>query len=1397
MRRYVIQLLLLAASCVQVQAAEVSVPRDLEDWRGWVLHGEEYRRCPFLASAAPTERGSYRCAWPQSLTLALDARGGTFAQRWQVFAESWVRVPGNIEHWPQDVRLNDAPAAIVARDGYPSLLLEPGTYAISGKLSWETRPESLALDPRTAIVDLTLDGRHIAQPERPDGDVSLGKRRSAEQPARMEVQVYRLLQDEVPARLLTRMRLQVAGDGREELLARVLPDGFTPLALRSTLPARLEPDGRMRVQVRAGSWDIDLEARGTGAATRLTRPPAGEGLWPREEVWSFAGDDRLRVAAAQGAEGIDPQQANVPQEWRGYPAFRMTQDAALEISERSRGLQNADDNRLRLYRRLWLDFDHGGLTAVDTLMGTMRKDWRLEMAGPYALESASVMEDPLLITRNPDGKGAGLEVRSPELSLQAVARTNESRGRMPATGWNTRFDQVRGELNLPPGHRLLAALGADRAPGAWVEQWGLWGLFGVLVVAVCAGWLAGRIVGAVAFVALLLTYQESPAYIWLWGNLLVALALARAAPDGRLQRFARVYRAVSLAILGIALLPLLWGQARLALHPQLEVSEPHDLALAVRMLPLPEAAPAEDRLAIEPPPSAAPGPPVPPAAVPPAADAAAPEMAAPAMAIEERPRENAAPMNVPNSPSSKLPRATVENPYGLNVTQVIQRYAPGTLVQTGPGIPSWTYIRYGYEWSGPVDPEQSVRFVFIGPVLLGIWRFVGIGLLAALFAALFVTSDRGRGQWWRERFAGATSVAPVLIASLLGAVMFAPTPSSAATPDSELLQELQSRLTHSPDCTPSCAEVTGAQVTVRGDRLDVALQVSALANIAVPVPSAGDRWQLDTITLDGRSAIAVGRESEGTLAVALTPGAHTVRLGGRLPAAASIQLDFPSAPRSIEVSSDGWDVAGLNEGRLLSGSLELIRRQSATATATALETSAEFPAFVRVTRTFDLGLDWSVTTEVSRVAPEKAAVTVEVPLLAGESALSGTLRTRDLPDGRRLALVGLERGQDSVSWSSGLARSDALELEVPADAARTEVWSFVVSPQWNVAFEGMPAVLPESVNASMWMFEFHPRPGEKLRARISRPERAEGATFAVDSVQHSVMVGKRSATTNLELHYRSTQGGRHAITLPKNARVTEVQLDGHAAQVRPDNGALSLGLLPGNHTVRVTWETPVGASLLTRPDVTDLHATAGNVSTTVSLPEDRWPLFAWGRGVGPAVLYWSELVVFAITAVLLGRWRRSPLRTHEWLLLGLGLSTLSWIVLVLVVGWLFALAWRQRWSADTVRWRFNAVQVTLAAFTVVALVALLIGVRQGLLASPDMGITGPGSYFTTFSWFLDRSEAALPRPTVFSVPMWVYRALMFAWALWLALALVRWLRWAWQAWKTNGFWRGDDQAVTT
>ncbi|MBR9981644.1 MAG: hypothetical protein KFF50_11505, partial [Desulfatitalea sp.] len=56
-------------------------------------------------------------------------------------------------------------------------------------------------------------------------------------------------------------------------------------------------------------------------------------------------------------------------------------------------------------------------------------------------------------------------------------------------------------------------------------------------------------------------------------------------------------------------------------------------------------------------------------------------------------------------------------------------------------------------------------------------------------------------------------------------------------------------------------------------------------------------------------------------------------------------------------------------------------------------------------------------------------------------------------------------------------------------------------------------------------------------------------------------------------------------------------------------------------------------------------------------------------------------------------------------------------------------------------------------------------------------------------WTQDHMTGALPQPWVLSLPVWVYRLLMLAWSLWLALALLKWLKWGWQCIGHDGLWR--------
>jgi hypothetical protein len=1349
---------LLATPAHPARAEGVDVPPGLKGWESWALYGSEFVRCPYVTGLEPGEAAGHACNWPGPLDLDANADGARFNLQVRVYAPGWVELPGDSDHWPQDVRADGASASVVERGGRPSVHLDAGSHSIAGRLPWVQIPESIAIPSAVGIVRLTVNGERVAFPEREPDSVRLGASSRTTQSNQIDVRIYRKLTDSVPGMLATRVLLQVSGEAREEFVGPLLPEGFAPVGLRAPLPARLDPDGRLRVQVRAGSWEIELAARAATALGALKMPvPAKGDRADAAEVWSFEAADRLRVTSIEGVAAIDPAQANVPAEWQSLPAYRLEPGAEMRVVERSRGFGGQDLNRIEVERDLWRDFGGSGYTFRDRVSGSMQQRWRLDMAAPYLLQGARAGEQPLLVTRGDQGR-AGVEVRSPGLQLEGTGRIERSSGGMPAAGWDARIASLGITLHLPPGNRLLAAIGVDESPSAWMNRWRLLDIFVVLLVAAAAFRIAGWPVAALAAAALTLAHHELHALTWLYLNLLIAIALAGAAPEGRLRFWANTWRNAAFALVLVAFVPFALYQARLAFFPQLESTPVFTGALAGGVGARREMATAPQAVPVAPPP---PG-------------------------IEEMEFNQA--MDQAAEAGSVTPSAPVQAKLAAPAPpppRAIPRYAPGTLLQSGPGVPNWSYQSHRLQWSGPVEPGQAMHLVVLGPWLVSVWRLLAIMLLAVLFVVL-ARRVFARPHWtWLDRLFGPLTPAAALV---LCALCLLPQPLPAQTPSPELLQELKQRLTRPPECAPNCVALALASVNVEGSALEVRLEAHADARAVLMLPAAPQRWSVERVTIDGAAA-PLARDAARNLVAALEPGVHEVVLAGPVADADAVRLVFPQRPARIVVSAPGWEIAGVEQQRLLADSLTLSRSVARAAAGEERRLQEEYPPFVRLHRQLALDLEWSVSNTIERIAPEQGAFTLEIPLLPGESVLTSGLPVRD---GR--VSVSVPAGVASVQWDSALARSDNLSLAAPKDSPWVEVWQVAISPAWRVAFKGTPEVFAAAPANDPWVHDFEPRPGETLELAVTRPLPIEGATVAFEALRQHLAVGQRSTDTTLELAYRSTQGGRHVLKLPAGARLLSVQSDGQPLAVRDENGELALPLQPGNHSFGLTWQQDAGAGLVTRPGTTALGAPASNVSTVITLPQSRWILFAAGGGVGPAILYWAELAVFVVLALLLGRIRRTPLATHEWLLVGLGLSTFSWSVLLLFAAWAFALEWRKGWKAEVMPWVFNAVQVGLALLTVSALGSLVSAIPNGLLGTPDMRIDGAGSSAESLAWFHDRIAGTLPQPVVISVSIWFYKAAMLAWALWLSFALVRWVRWAWDAFTTQRLWYGYEKA---
>jgi hypothetical protein len=189
------------------------------------------------------------------------------------------------------------------------------------------------------------------------------------------------------------------------------------------------------------------------------------------------------------------------------------------------------------------------------------------------------------------------------------------------------------------------------------------------------------------------------------------------------------------------------------------------------------------------------------------------------------------------------------------------------------------------------------------------------------------------------------------------------------------------------------------------------------------------------------------------------------------------------------------------------------------------------------------------------------------------------------------------------------------------------------------------------------------------------------------------------------------------------------------------------------------------------------------------MPRDRWILWASGPLMGPAVLFWSYLLVAIIISVGLGQTRITPLKTHHWLLLNIGLTQVHPLVAMMIIGWLLALGVRKTNIPKDHWFVFNGTQMLLALWTLAAMIGFYAAVEEGLLGIPNMQISGNSSYDYYLHWTQDRIGSLMPVVSVVSLPLLVYRCLMLIWALWLAVSLLTWLKWGWVCFSEGKVWR--------
>lgn len=1311
-----------------------AIPEPLKAWEAWAIWGEEHRACP----TPWQDSKKHFCFWPSRLVLAVEKSGARFDLGVTVFHETWIPLPGGADVWPLEVKVNGAAVAVVEHDGAPAVQLAAGTHRLEGAYRWSDVPQRISLPRELGILALTMDGQPVDAPAwDAQGFLWLKRDGSSEEADKdfLNVKVYAALEDGIPLWLRTEVELIVSGKSREEDLGTILPEGWKLASVESAIPVAVDDAGKMKAQVRAGKWTIRADAFRSDNPKEF-RYAVGAKVAAGEQLVGFRSRPEFRMVEIVGASSIDVSQTTFPEKWRELPVYRWDTTTPFRLEERMRGMGLQKPAGLTIAREWWLDENGGGLTFRDVITGQMQQIWRLDAAPGQDLGSARIGGQGQLITRNPQNAAPGVEIRTRGINLEATGRMDRAK-ELSATGWRSDADALKVTLNLPPGWRLFALFGADWVHGDWLTAWTLLDLFLLLIFTLAVFRIWGFAAAALAFVAFGLSYHEfgAPRYIWL--ILLVPLALLRVVPAGWARRLIEIGKWISIAVFVCILVPFVARQVQQALYPQLEIVGSHPRA-AMAMAEFAEGGSGT-------------------------AQASAPAAPAEQEAVGRAAREYSV------LGASRVSKAQAVSKDNLS-------YDSKARIQTGPGVPEWRWRTATFGWNGPVLATQQIRPVLIPLSVERGLTILRVVLLLAL-AAVLLNARRLSGAAFNA--GGKTTAILLFLLSLAPA-------AQAQLPDPALLETLRQRLLEPSDAYPNAADIPSVALTLTDRRIVIDAEIHTAIRTAVPLPGRLPAWSPVSVLVDEKPEVALRRE-DGYLWVVLPPGVHKVRVEGMLAAVTEWEWTFLLKPRQVKIDAAGWTFTGVRPDGVPEPQVFFALKQKAAA-GQATYDRQDLQTIAVIDRHLEFGLLWQVRTTATRLSPVGKAVALRVPLLPGENVLSSNAVVKD-----GFIEIRLGAQEQSFTWESGLPVADRLALATRAEDTWVERWHLVASPVWNVAISGLAPIF-EPGNAEL-VPVWQPWPGETVELAVSRPEAIAGATVTVSKGTHTITLGKRQRVSQLQLSLRCSLGEDFLVDLPADVEITSLTHSGKPLPVRKDGTRIIIPLRPGEQSVSIGWKINTVLGFRARAEEVRLPVESANISTIVTVPENRWVLWADGPRRGPAVRFWVILVCSLLAAIALGRLASTPLRTIEWMLLAIGLTQVPLPAALIVIGWLFFLGWRGRESFQRLgNGSYNALQILLIALSAGALGILLVAVGEGLLGRPEMFITGNGSSQTVLRWFQARCDALLPQPGCLSISIWWYRFLMLAWALWLAAALIRWLRWGWQHFSSGGFFRKKPKA---
>ena len=599
--------------------------------------------------------------------------------------------------------------------------------------------------------------------------------------------------------------------------------------------------------------------------------------------------------------------------------------------------------------------------------------------------------------------------------------------------------------------------------------------------------------------------------------------------------------------------------------------------------------------------------------------------------------------------------------------------------------------------------------------------------------------------------------------------------SYAQFPNDFALKDLEKEISKKEDCAVficnTVNKISITEVVPEKSIVKLLLNIDARIDSIVTLPLNASEVSVRKVLLNKKNWYGSDIDKNGKISIAILKGSNTVELEifvkGQVFSLQGYQkrIADETSNKAIKINN--------------SGTIEVVKESNEIKSQEIISKFTTNPFFI-VERTLLLEQKWKMKTTVKLLdgIGNNTSRIISINALQGESVLSNDIKNED-------GKIKINITNDPVSWDSIL--EEKAQLNVAGSPEYMQKFNFINNSNWLFNFNGLEAINKDNNSgyASSYSWIFWPE--DKLVLNINKPLAIKGDTIAVQSVKSSLNTEKSPNEMTYNVEIKSSLGTKIKFQLPENLKLIKVTLNNQNIPFKIEKDILFLDINSGLNTVSFNMDMSQPIGLIHHYPQIKIEAPATNFSYNFGIPKQRWAIWTGGANIRASILLWGILISCVVFAYPLSKAIKSPLNWFGWSILLVGLSQSGLWGLLFVIIWFSLINYKHIAETQNLkRLKFNALQVIITVLTVIVFSSAIQTVAQGLLNYPNLFIEGEGSSYNSLNWYSEQLDQFMP--WVLSVPMWVYRVLMFSWSIWFAFNIMKWLKWAWEGFSSGGLW---------